>query len=59
MEPEAAFKEFQTTVNADPDQLTEARRRRDAFVSAFEAEDDINEALVNRIAAEKDAACPY
>ena len=46
MEPEAAFKEFQTTVNADPDQLTEARRRRDAFVSSFEAEDDINEALV-------------
>lgn len=38
MTPETAFKRFETTVNADPDQLTEARLRRDAFVDALTSE---------------------
>ena len=41
MTPETAFKNYESTVNADPSRLTEARLRRDAFVGAFEAEDDV------------------
>lgn len=44
MTPETAFKQFESTVNADPDRLAEARLRRDAFVDALKAEDDVVDA---------------
>lgn len=44
MTPETAFKQFEPTVNADPDRLKDARLRRDAFVGALADEDDITEA---------------
>ncbi len=40
MTPETAFDTFQTTVNADPDQLAEARRRRDRVLSSMSAQPD-------------------
>lgn len=40
---EAAFIEFQLTVDADPELVRTARERRAAFKSAFEAENDVVE----------------
>ena len=42
MKVNTAFDTYQTTVNADPEQVTEAKARRDLFKDAFETEDDIN-----------------
>ena len=58
MTPETAFKEYQSTVNADPDQLAEARLRRDAFVSALEAEDDTDRARAIGSLARKTQKAP-
>ena len=44
MTPETAFKQFEAIVNADPDRLAAARLRRDAFVEAFAAEEDVVDA---------------
>jgi len=41
MDINAAFDELQRTANADPEQVREARTRRDLFESAFDAEDDV------------------
>lgn len=41
MKVNTAFDIYQTTVNADPAQVAEAKDRRDLFKSAFEGEDDI------------------
>ncbi|MBF4582340.1 nucleotidyltransferase domain-containing protein [Curtobacterium sp. VKM Ac-2865] len=38
-----SFATFQTVVNADPDQVTEARRRRRLFEAAFSTESDVTE----------------
>ncbi|EBM0725523.1 nucleotidyltransferase, partial [Salmonella enterica subsp. enterica serovar Senftenberg] len=43
MSVDSAFAEYQKKVNADEDQVAEARRRRDLFKSAFSDEDDIEE----------------
>ena len=42
MKVDTAFDSFQTTVNADPDQLAEARSRRDAFIDVLGGEDDVD-----------------
>lgn len=42
MTPDTAFDQFQTTVNADPDQLTEARRRRDVVLGAMGTRTDVD-----------------
>lgn len=42
MTPDTAFDKFQTTVNADPDQLAEARRRRNVVLDAMGGLDDAN-----------------
>lgn len=41
MKVNTAFDTYQTTVNAAPDQVAEAKARRDLFQDAFGAEDDI------------------
>ena len=43
MKVNTAFNTYQTTVNADPEQVREAKARRDLFRDAFEPEDDIVE----------------
>lgn len=43
----SAFKEFQQVVNADADQVNEARQRRDLFREAFSAERDIDEVIAS------------
>lgn len=40
MTPDTAFDTFQTAVNADPEQLTEARRRRDVVLNSMSAQPD-------------------
>ena len=45
MDINAAFDELQRAANADPEQVREARTRRDLFKSAFEAEDDVVEVV--------------
>ncbi len=40
-----AFAEFQRVVNADPDAVKEARRRRDLFKGAFGSEADVREVV--------------
>lgn len=42
-----AFSEFQQVVNAEADQVREARKRRDLFKDAFGAESDVNEVLAS------------
>lgn len=42
-----AFKTFQGVVNADPEQVVEARARRDVFKSAFSGEDDVDEVFAS------------
>jgi hypothetical protein len=42
---DAAFDELQTEVNAPPESVTEARRRRDLFRDAFGGEGDVTETL--------------
>lgn len=42
MTPDTAFEKFQTTVNADPEQLAEARRRRDVVLAAMGSVDDVD-----------------
>lgn len=42
-----AFKEFQQVVNADADQVREARKRRDLFRDAFSSESDIDEVIAS------------
>jgi len=44
---ESAFAEYQKTVNADDDQVREARRRRDLFKSAFLSEPDVAEVVAS------------
>lgn len=58
MTPETAFKRFETTVNADPDQLTEARLRRDAFVDALKSEDVVERARAIGSLARKTQKAP-
>lgn len=43
MSVDSAFETYQRTVNADPDQVKEARRRRDLIKSAFGAESDVDQ----------------
>lgn len=40
MTPDTAFDTFQTTVNADPEQLAEARRRRDVVLASMSSQAD-------------------
>ncbi len=47
MSVESAFDTYQTTVNANPDHVTEARRRRDLFKTAFAGEADVEEVRVS------------
>lgn len=42
-----AFSEFQLAVNADSDQVKEARTRRDLFKDAFKSEADVDEVLAS------------
>lgn len=58
MTPETAFKRFETTVNADPDQLTEARLRRDAFVKALNSEEIVERAQAIGSLARKTQKAP-
>lgn len=58
MTPETAFKRFETTVNADPDQLTEARLRRDAFVDALNSEEVVERARAIGSLARKTQKAP-
>lgn len=58
MTPETAFKQFETTVNADPARLKEARLRRDAFVDAFKDEPDIVDAFAIGSLARKTQMAP-
>lgn len=44
MTPETAFSAYESIVNAEPERLVDARLRRDAFVGAFESEDDVIDA---------------
>lgn len=43
MSVDSTFDTYQATVNADPSQVTEARRRRDLFKTAFAGGDDVEE----------------
>jgi hypothetical protein len=45
MDIEAAFDDLQQEVNAPPEAVKEARRRRDLFQDAFGGEDDVSETL--------------
>ncbi|MGY1810637.1 hypothetical protein ACI8AF_24985 [Blastococcus sp. SYSU D00669] len=45
MKPTTAFDRFQTVVNADPEHVREARRRRDVFCQAFRTLPDCTEQL--------------
>src|SRR3954454_12455225 len=42
-----AFREYQKSVNADDEQVREARRRRDLFKEAFSPEPDVDEVIAS------------
>jgi hypothetical protein len=42
-----AFREYQKSVNADAEQVREARRRRDLFKDAFSADADVDEVIAS------------
>lgn len=45
MNVKEAFREYQKSVNADDEPVTEARRRRDLFKTAFKPADDVDEVI--------------
>ncbi len=45
MKPETAFDTHQSEVNAEPDNVREARRRRNFFCAAFGAQADVTETV--------------
>jgi hypothetical protein len=47
MDIEQAFNTLQTNVNADPEMVKEARRRRNLFIDAFETLDDVEHGRVS------------
>ena len=58
MAPETAFKKFESTANADPERLADARLRRDAFVAALGAENDVERARAIGSLARKTQKAP-